>query len=211
MKGHAPVTGDQIHKVLRDLGVEIRLRDGNADIAVIGDREIRIPKDRRKSEAPDQAINHLARALEVSRKELLDALFDRAPIKMGRSKAALPVRSVNAPSKAELLNLCSEHRSLIGEIEQWLQSSFASTGLGQQVVKVLTSCREDLHAAAKRLRAWPPSRPDQEYASPDDAGYRPTRYDPVTTGVARAVGIAASAATRRTTVTKWQHDERSTS
>ncbi|HEV2071082.1 MAG TPA: hypothetical protein VGR26_14930 [Acidimicrobiales bacterium] len=43
--------------------------------------------------------------------------------------------------------------------------------------------------------------------SPDDRGYRPSRSDSVTTGQGRATGLAAKAAKRGKTLTRWEYDE----
>lgn len=43
--------------------------------------------------------------------------------------------------------------------------------------------------------------------SPDDRGYQPSRPDSVTTGQGRVAGLAARAAKRGKTLTRWEYDE----
>jgi predicted phosphoribosyltransferase len=43
--------------------------------------------------------------------------------------------------------------------------------------------------------------------SPDDSRFRPRRRDPLLVGNGRATGVAAAAAKRGTTFTKWQVDQ----
>ncbi len=50
--------------------------------------------------------------------------------------------------------------------------------------------------------------PPPPVESPDDSRYRPTRYDPLLTGVARATGETAKAIRRGKTATDWQIAER---
>lgn len=46
----------------------------------------------------------------------------------------------------------------------------------------------------------------EDYESPDDKGFKPTKVDAVLNGVARATGQTAKAVKRRKTITKHEHD-----
>lgn len=67
------------------------------------------------------------------------------------------------------------------------------------------AAREAARAAAAQREQWE----CETYArlSPDDKGYHPSRPDSVTTGQARATGLAAKAAKRGKTLTRWEYDE----
>jgi hypothetical protein len=208
-KHHAPVTGQELHRLLTDFGCEIRPQKGNSHIAVIGGNEVRIPIANKQAVVDEQTMGRIARAIGVSKREVMDVL-GRAAISGGKPKAKVDDGRQPAVTKADALRAVGELNAKARDIESWLRRGAHDTAVYRRI-------QADLILALRAIEIHPPSTDAAVEAatydrlSPSDAGYRPSSPDPLTTGVARATGVAATAVRGHKTFTKWQHDERQSS
>ena len=199
MKHHAPVSGDQLHRVLTDLGWEIRNRPGARPLATWLTAEVPIPEKNRKQVADDRTIKQLADAMGIPKSDLLDVFLGRSPIKGGKPKAALEQPQPSGPSKADARAVCSRLREQVDRIDEWLAHGSRDPDTYRRVMSAISG-------ALGELRGLPPQ--GDTWTAPDDTGFKPAQPDSVTTGVARAVGVTAQAVRRGHTLTRFQYDER---
>lgn len=89
-----------------------------------------------------------------------------------------------------------------------LRKTLEAKGIPEaEILRASERMRLDQQAERDIMRTWL----DTPRAELDDTGYRPTSPDPLTTGVARATGETAAAVRRGRTITKHQHESRTTS
>lgn len=197
MPSRKPVMADELHRVLTDLGIEIRNPSGGGRmVAVIDGTEVPIPRPQRKREVPPHTLALVARAGGFhSYSDLLASLLSRDPIKAGRPSQ--PAQAQTGWSRSDVLGLCEKVASKLTVIGGWARA-------GRHDEQVYRKLATALSAALGELRDWPPA--EGTWSSPDDTRYRPAQTDSVLTGVARATGLTARAVRRRETLTRWQHD-----
>lgn len=199
-KHQAPILASELHRALAEWGIGVRNGSGGRTIATIDGTEISVPPpSQRKAEIPDRTVRLFAHALGVSTAEFREAVFGRKAVKGGKPKEAVGDTPNAGPAKSDVLSAVMALRSHVEQIERWLRPGSHS---GDLYRRVMGACSE----ARQLIRLWPPD-PATGVESPDDTKYRPAVADPITTGAARVTGLTASAAKRRTTYTKWRHDE----
>jgi hypothetical protein len=199
-KGQKPVNAGQLYRVLADLRIETRARNGGGTVVIIADQETTIPPaSKPKVEVRDDTIrriaNLIAGELVCDRKEVMDAFLDRKTVTAGKPTT----QPSDGPTKADTLELVAELHHQADALHTYITAGQRSPSLYR---RVHDAARQGLQAIA----GWPPVVTGVE--SPDDTAYRPTYHDPVTAGVARATGLTAAAAVRGKTLTRWQYDER---
>lgn len=198
-KNNAAIPGDRLHRVLADLGWEIRRKSGGA-VATWDDTEIAIPLAHPKKTADHRTIARLAETMGITKAEFLDVFFDRRPVGVGKPKAVLQQDEPAGPTKADARSSCARLRDHVDAIDEWLAHGRRDSEAYKRVMGAISG-------ALAELRGWPPAA--GSWVSPDDTGYRPSGPDSTLVGVARATGETAAAVKRGSTLTKWQHDERS--
>lgn len=195
----APITAAELHRTLTDLGIDIREGNSARCVALIDGTEVAIPRrSRRKDIVPHHTLRDIAHAGGFpSYSEFLASMLDRAPIKAGKPSAPAPVQT--GPTKRDVRDLCATLRKRLVLLDRWLLNGTHDPDTYKKVMGAVSG-------ALGELRHWPPTDTVM-WESPDDHGYRPSTPDPVTTGVARATGLTAITVRRRSTMTRWQHDE----
>lgn len=200
MPSPAPVTSDDLHRVLDDLGVAVRASKSGFCVATVDGTEIRIPLPHKKRVVDKVTLGRLARACGAdSYSDLLASLLNREPVKAGRPSQ--PEHVDSGPSKNDVRHACAVLRSRLSALDDWLRAGTHSPATYARILS-------DVTLATRSLSAWPVA--DGGWAPPDDSKFRPSRPDSVLTGAARATGITAKAVRRRDGVTKWQHEEMET-
>lgn len=193
-----PISGKELHDFLEDYGCSVRSGRSGVFVAEIGGTEVRIPAKRKKDVVSRDCIKNLAHAMGASASEFR-AMLGRGQSKAGKTRGGNLVETAG-PSKVEMVELSLAVRQAAVAIDEWIKRG---THDGALYGRLYT----ELNTAAKALDGWPPEATGDAYVEVDDAGYRPRSYDPIETGVGRAVGVTAKAAKQRKTYTKWQIDE----
>lgn len=193
----APVTSHELQAVLKDLGVEMRLGRSGFLVATIDGAEIRFHGGRKEIIGKD-VLGRIAKACgAASYSDLLASLLNREPVKAGRP-SQLVAEAARGVSKQDAREACTSLRQRLLAIDSWLARGTHSEAVYGRI-------RSAVVLASRELSEWPPA--GEAWESPDDAGYAPSRPDPLTTGVARVVGRAATAVKRKDGMTKWQYEE----
>lgn len=200
------ISGADLHRFLTEMDVEIGPMRGKTHVALIGDVEVRIPHAR-TSAVDHSTIRRVAQALGASNNEIREAL-GRRNVKKGRPKPITaphqPVDMSRKTSKADVVALAAGLRRLVTQVEQFVREGTHDAAMYERAGDAIAK-------ATRSLYGWPPKVDKEaeaetwERLSPDDSAYKPTVFDPVTTGVARATGVAATVVKRRRTITAWEH------
>lgn len=194
----------RLKRVLTELGGEQVRTDGKFAFYAVPDAKNQVPVPIKTSTDFSHAHYKLAAdALGITTGELRDLMDKRVPQRNGPGVSTTSYVSLG-PTKGDVVEALAAFRKVFADFERDARK-------GQRDPAAYAHFYAMVRDAATCLsRPMPGQRGGDVTPVPvlDDKGYRPTRLDPVLTGVARATGETAKAVRRGAAATKWEHDGR---